>query len=154
MPTTYENYYEAIYDALNTGEVSSAAGVDYSSWKNHIFDGGDPYIRGKNRGRIPFVSISAHTGDFSRAAFDGNYENISFDIRFDVGGPGISRSQHEMNRMADGMIRAFLDVLTSNQTYKNIAVSHESLVTTPFGGAKTITITQETVDEDDYGGDY
>src|SRR6056297_3290420 len=115
MPNTYENTYEHIKTSLKAGEVAHAAKVQYSAWvRSHIFESVGQHIRGKNRGRLPYVSFEPTTTDFAITSDDGQMEDFSWIVRVDVGGPRISGNRHQMESQANSIIRAFMREFTSN----------------------------------------
>lgn len=149
MSNMYELALKRVSSSLKSAEVAHAAKINFTEWSRfHVFDGVGQYIRGKNRGRLPYVSYQAATTDFTQETFDGNMEEFSFNIRIDVGGFKINGSKNRMETQANNIARAFLRELTNHVQWKGIGVSISELETTPWGGAKTVTVTHSFPDCD------
>lgn len=141
--SNYECNHKSIIDALKSPEVAHSARVQYTEWaRHHIFNGTGQYIKGKNRGRLPYVSVELLNSDFEQSTFDGQMENFSFVVRVDVNG----RDKHELELKAQKIIRAFMIELIKDQEWRGVSVNKTQVVTTPWGGYVDVTLSHDSVD--------
>lgn len=142
----YQEKLFKIKEALCSGEVADAAAVSPANWAAyHIFEGiGEGFIKGRNRGRLPFVEITDQDTDWAQAAVDGQYENSNWIIRINVKG----RDPGELRQNAQRIARAFLNLFKQDIQERSGTVSLGSLVTTPWGGYCDLTMVFEDVDSD------
>jgi len=130
-----------ILESLRSAQVAEAAGINYTEWnRHHVFDGVSQFIKGKNRGRTPFVSYEKRGSDFEQIAFDGQLESFTWVIRVDVGGKGLNSNRWKLEEACSTIIRAFLNQYVNDNNFKGTRTSISEMTHTPWGAYREITL--------------
>ena len=138
---TDESVRWQILESLRSGQVAEAAEINYTEWnRHHIFDGISQFIKGKNRGRTPFVSYEKRSSDFEQIAFDGQLESSTWVVRIDVGGKGLNISRWKLEEASSAIIRAFLNQYVNDNNFKGTRTTISEMTHTPWGAYKEISL--------------
>lgn len=142
---------DTILAAAKSPEVAHAAKINYTHWAlHHVFTGQTNFIRGRNRGRSPFLTVTTGSSDINIITHDSNEEEFTFDILCDVSG----RDRLAATGICQRILRAFLGELTSDQQWFGLSATFTPIEETGFGFRQTVSITKSIIDDDgDFGAD-
>lgn len=150
----YHYNKKKIYESMRSPEVAGAANIKPSIWaRKHIFDDGigEAYIRGRSRGRCPFIEVSERTEtDYTQIAEDANEVTSNIILRINVSGYNVQKLRDECEKI----IKAFLFKLYENKDMGTTRAVVGSFVSTVAAGYQELSLTFIDYDSDqnfDYG---
>jgi hypothetical protein len=131
--TLNKNLLDALVTSAGDTSVAIVAGVTLSDWVNyHIFTGESLYIRGKNRGRSPFVSIWRSSSDFSFDEENGGGVNSEYIIESVVS----KTSKKDMpanEEFACQILQAVIKAAMANWAFQESDFKLDQVTNHPFG---------------------
>ena len=113
-------------------------------WANfHVFYGVGQFIKGKSRGRCPFVSFERIQSEFDRAAVDGSMEASDWQVRIDVGGRDKLKRDEKLQEISRVILQQ-LQAQGGDWQIANYSIGESTQ--TPWGAFMIININKEDVD--------
>ena len=143
------NLYTELEDHLKTAcgavDVALAAGVPQTTWQlAHVFMSGRGYIKGQNRGRVPFVSVWRENSEYSFDAVgvgeQGGLVTSSWNIEVVVG--AASRANESANEMVATLIAQ--KIIKNVRADSNLCIGEEkigAILCHPFGLSLMVQLT-------------
>lgn len=138
----FEEVYHNIKEAAISGEVADAAGIAPQKWGlRHVFYGNGPHIKGRNRGRAPYIEIVIDSSDFTQININEQTEDLSFLVRIYAKG-----NEFDAVTRTQAIGRAFLRELRSFDNIYQWTTNISQLEPTPWGGYIDIRIATDLGD--------
>ncbi len=99
MTTVANTLRDAVRTALQGATLATVAAIASDEWAmaeddgGHVFDGLKGYIRGRNRGRLPFIEFAIQDQSFDQMSATGGMVATSLQVTAHVGGRGDSEAE-------------------------------------------------------------
>jgi hypothetical protein len=140
MANYHEEIKKQIMDACKDISVQTAATPFTGAWADHVFNSSSHFIRGKNRGRLPFVSVEREDSDYQHEQENGGTVESTWTIKINVGYR--SRKEDDSNEIqAYEILEAILAKLSENWNFNQSDGLTQKVVGDPFGFSIIHTIT-------------
>lgn len=133
---------DTMLDAIRSGGVASAAGVDVAIWSDSasprvVETDGQGYVRGLHRGRLPMVEVfRANPDQWNRLTSDGGEISRAIGVRVHVAGP----LQSTAERQAQAILAAALSEIRATDYFRDGSDSVDPMIRGVLGFSITATV--------------